>query len=84
MYYEINVAKKDDKKTYGNYNEISYKHYFATAKRSLTSRDETIKILKEFMVKFPEPEYKISINYHPENSFMYSPEEFLYDDFIKF
>lgn len=58
MYYEINVSKKDSKNT--------YKHYFATAKRSITSEKELIPMVKHFSTVFPEPEYKITVTCHSE------------------
>ena len=53
MSYEINVAKKNA--------NGEYHHWFATAERSIDTRDKLIKVLKEFRIAFPEPEYNISI-----------------------
>ena len=59
MYYEINVAKLcNDGKTYS--------HYFATAKRSITSESALKNILIHFNMLFPTPNYSISASYHPE------------------
>ena len=59
MYYEINVAKLcNDGKTYS--------HYFATAKRSITSEDRLKNVLIHFKSLFPYPSYSISASYHPE------------------
>jgi hypothetical protein len=60
MYYEINVAKLNNK------NE--YVHFFATSPRSITSKDKLTEILKEFKVLFPSPKFNISASYHPEMS----------------
>lgn len=59
MYYEINIAKLNNK------NE--YVHYFATAKRSITSKDKLIEVLKEFKTLFTSPTYNISATYYPES-----------------
>ena len=69
MYYEINVAKKDSKG--------QYRHYFATAPRSLTFYKEAIKVLKHFIVLFPAPEYNMTVNKNPEQFSCSSPEDFL-------
>ena len=58
MYYEINVSKRQP--------NGGYKHYFATAKRSITSESELTTILKDFDVKFPQPEFHLSATYHSE------------------
>jgi len=58
MYYEINVAKIAKDRI--------YKHFFATAKRSITDKDKAVEVLKTMMEKFPEPEYNITVNYHSE------------------
>ena len=60
MYYEINVAKL----VKGHGGKKEYRHFFATAKRSLTSErllKEAVKIFKE---KFPKPEYDLSCTYY--------------------
>ena len=58
MYYEINVSKlaKND----------MYKHYFATAERSLDSLSEAKQMVKVFMEKFPEPKFKIKVTRYEE------------------
>jgi len=70
MYYEINVAKLEEK-------TLQYKHFFATAKRSLTTIRETKSMVKLFIEKFPEPEYNITVSYIPEVSEMYNTKDFL-------
>jgi len=70
MYYEINVSKLNEK-------TLEYKHYFATAKRSLTSYDEAVIVLNHFVQLFPEPEYKISVSYNPETFTGYNVKSFL-------
>lgn len=69
MYYEINVAKKNEKG--------DYEHYFATAKRSITTKTRLKIIVTDFMEKFPEPEFSISVAYAPEMSVGMSAESFL-------
>jgi hypothetical protein len=59
MYYEINISKLNNK------NE--YIHYFATATRSITSKDKLTEMVKEFTVLFPSPKYNISALYYPES-----------------
>jgi len=72
MYYEINVAKKVKKAGIGE----RYEHYFATAPRSITYYENALKMLKEFQILFPYPEYEISIHENPERFTSYSPQEF--------
>ena len=69
MYYEINVAKKDKKG--------EYRHYFATAKRSITTQTQLQEMTKHFMTVFPAPEYHISVSYVPEVSYGMEAQDFL-------
>lgn len=62
MYYEINVSKGG-------------KHYFATAERSINLRSKLIEVYEDFRVKFPEPEYEMSVSYWDNRGEMISPEE---------
>lgn len=55
MYYEINIAKRNKKG--------EYHHYFATAKRSITSIEKAKEIHGVLSKAFPEPEYNISVSY---------------------
>jgi hypothetical protein len=68
MYYEINIAKKDKE---------GYKHYFATAPRSLTHEDEFLLVLKDLTAKFPEPEFNITATYNPESGKILDVKELL-------
>jgi hypothetical protein len=52
MYFEINVAKKS--KIDG-----AYRHYFATAERSISTETELKGMLIHFKHLFPEPEFNI-------------------------
>lgn len=54
MYYEINVSKLRK--------NGQYVHYFATAERSLTEKQEAIKALHDFRKRFPKPEFKITFS----------------------
>jgi hypothetical protein len=74
MYYEINVSKNMNPKPGG---EPSFRHYFATAPRSLTSQKETQKMLSHFQKLFPSPDYKISVSMNPEQSYHWDLEIFL-------
>ena len=56
MFYEVNISKFN-KKTVPN----SYRHYFATAPRSITNKLDLKIILEDFVVKFPEPEFNITV-----------------------
>ena len=57
MYYEINVA-------------LNGRHFFATAKRSITDAAELRDVFKVLDAKFPESEgYHLSISYHSETGF---------------
>jgi hypothetical protein len=72
MYYEINVSKM-------NPNSKRHEHYFATARRSLTDRLATYKLLKHFLGLFPKPEYDITVSYHSEGFTGESAESYIQD-----
>lgn len=56
MYYEINVSLKG-------------RHFFATAKRSITDSHHLITVLQAFIKRFPISEgWKLGVNYYPECS----------------
>ena len=73
MYYEINIAKlvKVDSRS------SSYKHFFATAKRSITTEFELNEVLKHLVVAFPKPEFCISIAQYEERGLIIDPETIL-------
>jgi len=73
MYYEICVSKLRDK---GQYKD-QYIHYFATAKRSLTSRSEARIVLAHFVQIFPAPMYFISISKQEEIGEGFDVQDFL-------
>lgn len=58
-YYEINVSRKS-KDIWG---EKRWKHFFATAPRSIRNRQELKSILPEILRAFPPPEFEIKITY---------------------
>ena len=63
MYYEINVS-------------LNGRHFFATAKRSITTDSELKKVYPVIKSKFPEEEgYSISVSECPEVSSYYGTEE---------
>jgi hypothetical protein len=65
MYYEINVS-------------LNGRHFFATAKRSLRTRDEAEQCLKKILESFTKPEgYRVSISLITEQSQHYELSEFL-------
>jgi len=76
MYYEINVAKKNEKG--------QYVHYFATARRSITDRATLKTVVEDFVVRFPEPEFNITISYSPEVSHVMTVENFLENPYKSF
>lgn len=54
MYYEINVAKF-------NKETCRYEHYFATSERSIPTLSCLQRVLRDFIVRFPEKEgFRIS------------------------
>lgn len=56
MYYEINVS-------------LNGRHFFATAKRSITTISDLKKVYPVIKAKFPKEEgYKIMVSEHPEVS----------------
>jgi hypothetical protein len=69
MFFEINVSKKDKDGT--------YRHYFATADRSLGNSTKAVMLLKHFQKLFPCPAYDVTVSKHPEQFTGYSPDEFL-------
>ena len=69
MYYEINVARKEK--------DGVYRHFFATAPRSITEQSKAVVVLKEIVAKFSKPEYDITINYHEESATFCDAEDFL-------
>lgn len=77
MYYEINVAKMNEKTK-------RFEHYFATNKRSITTTDKAIEVGKKFKELFPFPEYDVTISYHSEgylgtglDAFLNDPKTFI-------
>ena len=65
MYYEINVSKNG-------------KHFFATAKRSITDKDRLKVVHDIFVEKFPKSEgYELSIYYYEGNSIGIDPDNLL-------
>lgn len=65
MYYEINVA-------------LNGSHFFATHKRSLTSKPVMLKVLRVIDVKFPVSEgYTISVSEEHESGLILDKEELL-------
>ena len=76
MYYEINVAKKRPT-IYGV--DGGYSHFFATAERSCQTKQQVTEVVKEFIEKFPEPEYQISVTHHPEVGKFIDVEKLLED-----
>jgi hypothetical protein len=61
-HYEINVSKCENPGT--KIGTPRYKHFFATAPRSIKSKHELRVLLDEFKAKFPEPEYLITATYN--------------------
>jgi hypothetical protein len=61
-YYEINVSKCENPVGRGN-NPPRYRHFFATAPRSIKCKHDLRIVLEEFKAKFPEPDYQISATY---------------------
>lgn len=65
MYYEINIA-------------LNGSHFFATAKRSLTSKPVMLKVLKVIDVKFPVSEgYTIMVSEEHESGMILDKDEIL-------
>lgn len=62
-YYEINVAQLDppapDGQAYGY-----YRHLFATAERSATTRAQAVRVYDELRARFPAPEFVVTISRH--------------------
>jgi hypothetical protein len=63
MYYEINVS-------------LNGRHFFATAKRSITSQSDLKKVYPVIKAKFPEEEgFTIMVSEHPEMSVYLNTDE---------
>lgn len=58
MYYEINVAKIEENSF--NNGKI-YRHYFATAPRSVTTEQEMKEMVVRFSNVFPAPEFNMTV-----------------------
>lgn len=69
MYYEINIAKRNDKG--------DYMHHFATAERSITNKSKLKVVLADLMKVFTTPEYNISVSYNEEVGVSMDANEFL-------
>ena len=69
MHYEINISKQNEKG--------EYHHYFATHKRSITNQARLKVIVEDFLIRFPKPEFNISVSYNPEVSRRMSAEAFI-------
>lgn len=64
MYYEVNVS-------------LNGKHLFATAERSLTTREEVAHVLAEFDKVFTEERgFVISVSYHENSGEILDPAPF--------
>lgn len=57
MYYEINIAKRTSK-----IGEPLYVHFFATAERSIATKERLIEVYNILKETFPSPEYKIFVH----------------------
>lgn len=65
MYYEINISQHGS-------------HYFATAERSITTKDKAKEVLSTLLEKFPKSEgFQISISHNFKNGYIYDVAEFL-------
>ncbi len=73
MYYEINVAKQD---FIGTSERFTYKHFFATAKRSITTENELKEVLKHLVVAFPKPEFDITVTMYEERGDFVNIEDY--------
>lgn len=58
MHYELNVARKSQDDGVGDF--YYYDHFFATAERSLATKDELIEAAAIFFRAFPPPEFQVS------------------------
>jgi hypothetical protein len=73
MSYEINVSKLEQ--SYHSRGK-SYRHFFATAERSIDSKERLKEIYNELKNAFPEPEYNITISYIPNIQYGVNVETF--------
>lgn len=65
MRYEINVS-------------LNGKHFFATAERSLTTKEDAMKVLVAIIKKFPKSDgFKVDISEWREEGTQFTDEEFL-------
>lgn len=67
--YEINVSKREA--------DGGYRHYFATASRSITNRLALEKVVADFVNRFPSPEFNISVSYTPQKGMIMSARSFM-------
>ena len=66
MWYEINVARLVRGRYY---------HFFATDKRSITTRTELNQVYSKIKEAFPEPEYEVSVTRYEETGTPFSNEQ---------
>jgi hypothetical protein len=63
MYYEINIAKTTHSvAALGS----KYRHFFATAPRSITTLDELIEVYDALREAFPLPDYIMTVTQYEE------------------
>ena len=60
MYYEINVAKKNEKLGWDG--KPAYSHFFATSDHSCVSKEQATEVYYVLKARFSEPDYKISVS----------------------
>ena len=67
MYYEINIAQRDE--------AGRYQHLFATHTRSCTSRARAKRVYEALAARFPAPEFHLSISLYWDAGKYVGPEE---------
>ena len=65
MFYEVNVAEIVH---YGHSRGVRYRHLFATAERSLTTREEADRVYAMLKERFPPDQYKVSMTFRQVKS----------------
>jgi hypothetical protein len=71
MYYEINIAQIQ-----GVTPKEWYRHLFATAPRSIQTKEKLEQVYGLLLIAFPFPQYEISITQHHQESVCISTSNF--------
>jgi hypothetical protein len=70
MYYEINVSKMTP-----SVSRPYYKHFFATAERSITTLADMQQVYAALKAAFPQPEYLLTVSRYETSGYVIDMEK---------